>query len=71
MSIPDEVLWELENELGVEIRGLPMAYQGGDDCESPMCRRMGPDGPCAGWHCGACGGPSSMYGHRECREAAS
>ena len=71
MGVPDEVLWEIENKLGVEIRGGPIAYEGGESCDSPRCRRWQPDGPCAGWHCGVCGEPSSMYGHAECREGVS
>ena len=70
MSVPDEVLWEIEDQLGVEIRGLPMAYEGRADCTSMLCRRfMGAGEPgCAGWHCGVCDQPSSQYGHAECQE---
>jgi hypothetical protein len=73
MAVPDEVLWEIEDRLGVEIRGGPMAYEGKEGCDDLMCRRMmGPNGPdlarCMGWHCAVCHAPTSMYGHDTCRE---
>lgn len=46
--------------------GERIAVQGVEGCTSPMCTRVRlEDGTnrCVGYHCGACGESSSMYGH--------
>ena len=42
--------------------GCQIAVQGPEDCRHAMCTRR-PDGRCVGYHCAACGRPSSYQGH--------
>ena len=65
------MLWPGDKVRGYEL-GAMLAYQGGDNCQNPCCTRAGcgPDDPgvCVGWHCSICDEPSSMVGHKACRD---
>jgi hypothetical protein len=63
----DDLKKEIEDKLGIEIK-YPMAYEGQEGCQSMYCRRFVGSPNCVGWHCYACGGPSSQYGHKECHD---
>ena len=53
------------------IVGDRLAYRGKRGCQSVTCTRRDvrafldgrDDGPCYGWHCANCDGPSSYQGH--------
>lgn len=50
------------------LEGSIVAYEGKPGCSDPHCRRIPGESGCRGWHCAVCDHPSSMYGHKACRE---
>lgn len=54
---------------------MQLSYQGKEDCRNPTCTRLWngdemADRGCIGHHCATCDEPSSMLGHKKCREEA-